>query len=110
MPTVPLLGQQPQQQTNTPSEKPIEYTTAFMVLVSKDGTYELETDINRVITTDRIPTSHEIKGSMSTILSDMESQESAMLAAQMTVGNLMAQAQRMQEAQQNAQIMGKVKL
>lgn len=108
MPTVPLLGQNQPAVTN--EEKPIEYTTAFLVLVGKDGTFELETDINRAITTDRLPTSHEIKGSLASIVSDMAAQEAAMLSAQLTIGNLMAQAQRMQEMQANAQLMQKVKL
>lgn len=100
MPPV-LLGQKPE----VTKEEKVEYTTGFLILVAKDGSYELEANINRVITVDRQPTSHDIKGGLNVILSDIQANETAILATQMTIGNLMAQAQRAQEMQANAQVM-----
>jgi hypothetical protein len=80
------------------------HTTAFMVLVDKEGNYVLEPDINKPVVPQRKPTATELKAALSVILIDLQVQESAMLAANATVSLQMQMAQKMSEQAQNAQI------
>lgn len=82
-----------------------------MILVDgEDGTYEFEPDINKIFTVERQPTSHEVKGAMLSVLSDIAAQESAMMTTQLVMGNMMAQAQQFRSQSEANQILGKVKL
>jgi len=107
MPAV-LLGQNNLIEESKTEEPPkVDHSThvaAFMVLIDKDGNYVLELDINKPVIPARKPTASEIKGSMSTILMDIQKEETAILAANATVSVQMQMAQRMTDAQQNAQI------
>src|SRR5579862_2385406 len=80
------------------------HKTAFMVLVDNDGNFVLEPDINKPVIPARKPNPQEIKAALSVILADIQTQETAMLAANATVSLQMQMAQRMTDAQQNAQI------
>lgn len=98
--------------TEPPAKRDNEstHTAAFMVLIGKDGSYVFEPDINAVVIPERKPTPSEIKGSLSTLLMDIQSQETAIMSSQMTVMNLMQQAMQAQEQQRNAQMMQGLKL
>lgn len=101
-----LLGQkQPEVK-----EENLDYAAAYLILIGKDGSYTLETNINKPVTVDRVPTSHEIKGSLAVVLSDIASQEAGFLASQFMQMSMAAQAQRMQEAMANAKALEGVRL
>lgn len=103
-----LLGQKTEQiQQNKPEE--VEYATAFMVLVTKDGNYVLEPNINKAIITERPPTPHEIKGSLATIMQEIASQETAIMSAEFTVNRQMQMARQAYEQQQNQQLLQQMK-
>lgn len=99
-----LLGQ-PRPPVPEKTEENLEYAAAFLILIGRDGTYEFEPDINRPITVDRQPTSSEVKGSMSAVLSDIHVQETALLTANTTVGAQMQMAMQMRDAQVNQGIL-----
>jgi hypothetical protein len=103
-----LLGQNNLIEESQTEEPPkVDHSTheaAFMVLIDKDGNYVLELDINKPVIPARKPTPSEVKGSLSTILMDIQKEETAILAANATVSVQMQMAQKMSEAQQNAQI------
>lgn len=107
MPAV-LLGQNDLiEESNTEEPPKVDHSThrsAFMVLIDNDGNYTLEADINKPVVPERKPTSQEIKAALSVLMMDIQTQESAMLAANATVSLQMQMAQRMSEQQQNAQI------
>ena len=84
------------------------HTTAFIVLVNKDGTYSLETDINKPVIPERKPNGTEIKAALQTIMLDVQIQETAVLAAQATLSMQEQKVRAMMEAQQNAQMLQKL--
>ena len=84
------------------------HVSAFMLLVDHDGNYVFEPDINKPITTVRPPTSSEVKGALATVLSDIQVQETAVLASQFVMGNLQMQARAAFDAQQNSQVLQKI--
>lgn len=86
------------------------HAAAFMILVTKDGHFVFEPDINSAVIPERKPTPSEIKGALSAILMDIQSQETAIMSAQMTIGSMMQQAHAAQEQQRNAQMMQGLKL
>jgi hypothetical protein len=109
MPAV-LLGQ-----NNLPEEPDSEelethefpedtHMAAFMILIDLNGNYIFEPDINAIVIPKRKPTPSEVKGAMSAILMDIQSQETAIMTAQATVQTQMQMARAMSEQQQNAQI------
>lgn len=102
-----LLGQPkpPVPQSKEPEPEKLDYAAAFLILIGKDGAYEFEPDINRPITVDRPPTSSEVKGSLAAVLSDIQVQETAILAANTTVGAQMQMAMQMRDAQINQGIL-----
>jgi len=101
-----LLGQNKEEPKKEVAKADEEFThrTAFLVLVDEEGNYTLEADINVPVNPKRKPTAQEIKSSLSTLLMDIQIQETAMLSANATVSLQMQMAQRMTDAQQNAQI------
>lgn len=84
-----------------------EYThrSAFMILVDNDGNFIFETNINAPVIPERAPTSSEIKGALSAILMDIQTQETAIIAAQQTVNAQMQMARQMHDQAQNQQIL-----
>lgn len=107
MPGTPVLLGQDQPVVR---EEKLDYTSAFLLLVGDDGSFSLEPDINKPITTQRKATPHEIKGALYTVLSELNNSECAMMATQLIMMNMSMQAARMQDAMQNQQIMSKVNL
>lgn len=95
-------------QANKPDDT--THASAFMVLVTKDGHYIFEPDINAIVIPERPPTPSEIKGALSTILLDITAQETAILSSQMTVQTQMNMARQMQEQAQNQQLMSQMGL
>lgn len=94
------------------TDEEIGYThaAAFMVLIDLDGNYIFEPNINAPVVTKRKPTASEIKGSLATILADIQSQDTAMLAANFTIGGMMQQAMAMREQSANQEIAQKLRL
>lgn len=86
------------------------HAAAFMVLITKDGHYVFEPDINAPVIPERNPTPSEIKGSLSTILMDIQSQETAIMTANATVQAQMQLTRQIQEHQQNAQMLQGLRL
>lgn len=107
-----LLGQKtPETETTQDAVADVsdlEYAAAFMVLVTKDGNYVFEPNINKPIVTDRPASGGEIKGALSTILMDIQSQETGMFAAQFTVDRIEQKAKAAFDQQQNAAILSKM--
>lgn len=81
------------------------HTTAFLVLVNKDGSFSLEPDINKIVIPERKATGSEIKSALQTIMLDIQIQETALLAAQATMSLQEQRMRAMMEAQQNAQVL-----
>lgn len=117
MPAV-LLGEK--DITENPAPGTAEYTsetvepsththrTAFMVLVDKEGNYVFEPDINKPVIPERQPTGSEVKGALSAILMDIQTQETAVLSGQMTVNMMMQQAKAAQDQMQNQQVLAQM--
>jgi hypothetical protein len=84
-----------------------EYThrSAFMILVDNDGNFVFETNINAPVIPERAPTSSEIKGALSTILMDIQTQETAIIAAQQTVNAQMQMAKQMHDQAQTQAVL-----
>jgi len=107
MPAV-LLGQNNLIEESKTEEPPktdhSTHKTGFLVLIDKEGNYVVETDINKPVIPAAPPTASEIKAALLVLTTDLQIQETAMLAANATVSMQMQMAQKMSEAQQNAQI------
>ena len=84
-----------------------EYThkAAFMILIDHDGNYIFENDINTPVIPERAPTGSEVKGALSTILMQIQAQETAIMSAQQTVNAQMQLARQMSEQAANQQIL-----
>lgn len=94
--------------TEEPELKHAEDSThaaAFMILVTKDGHFIFEPDINAPVVPERNPTPSEIKGALSTILMDIQSQETAIMTANATVQAQMQLTRQIQEQAQNQQML-----
>jgi len=93
--------------TSETEEVTDEYThvTAFMILLDKQGNFVFEPDLNKPIVTKRPPTPSEIKGGLATILGDIRTQETAILAANATIQGQMQMAKQMQDQMQNQQVL-----
>jgi len=99
----PRPGIIPNPDADAPTHK-----TAFMVLVTHDGHYFFEPDINKPITIERLPTASEVKGTLASLLGEIQSQEAAVTTAQLVLGNLQMQARQAFDAQQNQQVLQKI--
>jgi hypothetical protein len=99
-----LLGQKNADVAVTSTDESVEFITGYLVLVTDEGHYMFEPDINRPVTIKRQPTSSEVKGSLSAILMDIAAQETAVMSAQATVNAQMQMARQAYEQQQNAQL------
>ncbi|SRR6266478_6889237 len=112
MPAV-LLGQNdvtenprppmPEDSVDLPTHK-----TAYLVLITHDGHYVFEPDINKPVTIERQPTASEVKGSLASLQGEVNAQESAVTAAQLVMMNLQAQARMAFDSQQNSQVLSKI--
>jgi len=119
MPAV-LLGEKDVTENPKPGSVEYESTTvdpkshthrsAFMILVDKDGNYILETNINVPVIPERSPTGSEIKGALSTILMDIQTQETAILSANAVVAGMEQRARQAFEQQQNQQILQQMRM
>jgi hypothetical protein len=91
----------------------IDATTAFLVYWTKEGEVMIAPDVNSPIVVDRPPTATEVWAACGTIQKDIAGQQTAFQAAQTTsqlLPQVMAQLGRQaMEAQQNQQIMSKIK-
>lgn len=96
-----LLGQN---KAAEPSET--THVAAFMVLIGKDGSCAVETDINKPVIPERKANISEMKSSLSAILDDIQVQETAMLAMQL----MEQRAQQAFEAHKNQQMAAGLKL
>lgn len=109
MPEVPLIGQTPKTD-ETPAF--IEAKTAFIIYIDKDGLVAVSTDLNAPIVIDAPPTPHELWSAVASVKKNIESMETAMQTAQITLGNIpsamMAFQKQMMEIQQNQAIVGKL--
>ena len=105
---VPLLGQTTPAPEETKVLEGVSATAAFLLYLDKDGNVVMSPDINIAITTERTPTIHEIKGALQTVLDDLRTQETAILAAQHVVNMQMQLGRAAQEARMNQQIMNQL--
>jgi hypothetical protein len=105
MPEIPLLGQPKEEK---PEPQIIDATTAYLVVINKDGTIFVSPDINIPITIDRPVTGDEIFGSSHVIIKDIQREETAMQAAQHTMNAQMQLARQIQDAQANSQVMNRM--
>jgi hypothetical protein len=115
MAEVPLLTGKPEAAKPEAPEVPefIDATTAFLVYWTKEGEVMIAPDLNAPIVIDRPPTATEVWAACGTIQKDIAGQQTAFQAAQTTaqiMPQVMAQLGRQaMEAQQNQQIMSKIK-
>lgn len=99
-----LLGQEKSEEA--PAIK--EYDSGFLVLTDDAGNFYLEMDINAPVTTKRQATGSEVKGALSTILMDMQTQETAILASDLMIAKQMNMARQAYEQQQSQAILQQV--
>lgn len=95
------------EESRTEEPPKVDHSThkaAFMVLISEDGTYTLEPDINKPVIPERKPNTPEMKGAMATLLMDMQTQETAILAANHTLSAQMQMARQMADAKASQDI------
>lgn len=96
----------PKAEPNTANPNELEaetatHKTAFMILITHDGTTVFEPNINAPVTTERPPTAAEIKAALTGILGEITAQEIAM-----TVISLMEmRARQAFEQQQNQAVL-----
>ena len=105
MPAV-LLGQKETQDVKAESAEDSEtnsatHVTGFLVLLRHDGGFELNPNINAVVTTERQVNGQEVKTALSALSQEISAQE---IAANV-VGIMQMQARAAMEAQQNQAIL-----
>lgn len=85
------------------------HLTAFMILIDNEGNYIFEPDINKPVIPKRKATASEVKGSMSSLLAEIQSQDTAVLAAELAsnavINKQMAMAKQAYDAQQNQKLL-----
>lgn len=95
-----LLGQNASEETSSVTE----VLTAFLVIITKDGNFILEPNINKPVVPDRAPTTVEIEAALHTIISEVTSQKTAAhIIYQMDL-----KARQAYEAQQNQALLAQL--
>lgn len=92
------------------NEENYTHQAAYLILIDFDGNYIFEPNINAPVIPERKPTASEIKGSLATVLADIQAQETAVLAANFTIGGMMQQAMAMREQSTNQELVQKLRL
>lgn len=116
--TAVLLGQKTDEEIegqatfSSETEPASEHThkAAFMILIDNDGHYVFEPNINSPVVPERSPTPSEIKGALSTVLMDIQTQETALIAAQQTVNAQMQLARQINEQAQNQAVLQQMRM
>lgn len=103
MPDIPLLGQNNSEKSEESAEVQ-NVRTAFMVYITEDGQYILDTDINSPIVPERVPSRDEIFAACQVVQKDMQTQEMLENIPPVMMQFQAAMAQRMQNAQLQQQI------
>jgi len=91
--TVPLLGSsaaQARQQQRQAAETPAvtEAVTAFIICVMPDGSYRPEYDLDAAVTTERLPTRHEVIAGCEVVASSAKLDMVTEAVTMNVVGNL----------------------
>ena len=66
----------------------IEAVTAFLVWITPDGRYIMDTDLDRPVTADRKPTKHEVIAACACVSNDMRRQMQTEEVTMNVLGNL----------------------
>jgi hypothetical protein len=96
-----LLGQNKPAETPEPAEDESTHTTAFLVLIKKDGNIEFQPNINTPVIPEREVRPGEVKATLYALLDEIKAQETAMTIMTMQ----MQMARQAQEQAQSQQIM-----
>lgn len=111
MPAV-LLGQNNLIEESKTEEPPkVDHSThkaAFLVLIDKDNNYIFEPDINKPVIPERKVNQQEAKAALAVLLMNVQIEETALLAANATVGLQQQMARSIFEQQQNAQVLQQI--
>lgn len=104
-----LLGQEREQETPEEEGGPVvDVQTAFIVFLTKEGTFAASTDINLPIVPERVATGNDMLLGCSSVRDEIIVQNTAAVTAQMTVNAQMQLAQQAMQARQNQDILARL--
>lgn len=106
---VPLLGQNEEQEAPEEESGPVlDVQTAFIVFLTKEGTYAASADINIPVVPERAATGNDMLLGCMSVQNEIVVQNTAAVAAEMVVMRQMQLAQQAMQARQNQEILAKL--
>lgn len=88
--------------------EPLKGTTAFLVVISADGTAAAYADVNMPVVLEREPTLNEMYTGAAQVMKDVQIMQLTQNVVQNVVGGMMQVAQQQMQAVQNQQLAAKV--